>query len=115
YMSADQWRNFRKEYLQANNTAVPNYPTTSFDWADGVTRTGKVDNFNLNASGGNDKTRYFVGGTYSDESGYTVGNDLERLSGRFNFNHDVSDKVRFGFNYNLARVSSDRIGAENST
>ncbi len=115
YMTADQWRNFRKEYLQANNTAVPAYPTTSFDWADAVVRTGTVNNFNANASGGDAKTRYFVGGTYSNEKGYTVGNDLDRLSGRFNFNHTISDKLRFGLNYNLARVNSDRIGAENST
>ena len=115
YMSADQWRNFRKEYLTANNLSVPNYPTTSFDWADAVVRDGKVSNYNVNASGGSDKTRYFVGGTYSNESGYTIGNDLDRLSGRFNFNHSVSDRLRFGVNYNLARVNSDRIGAENST
>lgn len=115
YMTADQWREFRREYLTANNAAVPAYPTTSFDWADAVVRTGKVNNFNGSASGGNEKTKYFVGGTFSDESGYTVGNDLERLSGRFNFNHSVSEKVRFGLNYNIARVSSDRIGAENST
>lgn len=115
YMSADEWRNFRREYLTANATAVPAYPTTSFDWADAVIRTGIVNNFNANASGGDDKTKYFVGGTFSDESGYTLGNDLERLSGRFNFTHNISDKLRFGVNYNLARVNSDRVGAENST
>jgi len=115
YMSADQWRNYRKVYLEANGQPVPNYPTTSFDWGDAIVRTGIVNNFNANASGGNDKTRFFVGGTYSDESGYTLGNDLDRLSGRFNFNHNVSDKFRVGLNYSLARVNSDRIGAENST
>ncbi|MGV3685699.1 MAG: SusC/RagA family TonB-linked outer membrane protein [Daejeonella sp.] len=115
YMNADQWRNFRREYLTANGVAVPAYPTTSFDWGDAIVRTGIVNNFNANASGGDEKTRYFVGGTYSDESGYTIGNDLQRLSGRFNFNHNVSDKLRFGLNYSLARVNSDRIGAENST
>ena len=115
YMTADQWRQFRTDYLTANGTAVPAYPTTSFDWAEAVVRTGKVNNFNLNASGGSEKSKYFVGGTFSDESGFTLGNDLERLSGRFNFQHNVSDKVRFGVNYNLARVNSDRIGAENST
>ena len=115
YMTADQWRTFRRDYLTANNAAVPNYPTTSFDWADAVVRTGKMNNINASATGGNDKTRFFLGGTFSDESGYTIGNDLERLSGRFNFNHNISDKVRVGLNYNLARVNSDRIGAENNT
>ncbi|MBC7743997.1 MAG: TonB-dependent receptor [Flavobacterium sp.] len=115
YMNADQFRQFRTEYLQANALTVPAYPTTGFDWAEGVLRTGQVNNFNLNTSGGSEKTKYFVGGTYSDESGFTIGNNLGKLSGRFNFQHNLSDRVRFGVNYNLARVKSDRIGAENST
>lgn len=115
YMSADEWRKFRTDYLVANNMVVPDYPTTSFDWVEALVRTGKMNTLNASASGGNDKSRFYVGGTLSDELGYTVGNDLSRLSGRFNFSHNVSDRVRFAVNYNLAQVNSDRIGAENST
>ncbi|RYF65513.1 MAG: TonB-dependent receptor, partial [Cytophagaceae bacterium] len=56
-----------------------------------------------------------VGGTYGDESSYTLGNDLQRLSGRLNLTHKLSDKINFGLNYSLSRVDMNRIGAENST
>lgn len=114
-MNADQWRQFRVDYLRANGAAIPVYPTTSFDWVDAVVRTGKMNTANLSASGGDAKTQFFVGGTFSKESGYTLGNDLNRLSGRFNLNHKVSDKINFGLNYNLSRVNMNRIGTENNT
>jgi TonB-linked SusC/RagA family outer membrane protein len=114
-MNADQWRQFRTDYLTANNASVPQFPTTSYDWIDNVVRTGHVNTANLSATGGSEKTTFFVGGTYSTESGYTIGNQMDRLSGRINLNHKVSDKVNFGVNYNLSHVDMDRIGAENNT
>jgi len=114
-MNADQWRQFRGDYLRANGAAVPSYPTTNFDWIEAVVRTGKLNTTNLSASGGDAKTQFFVGGTFSKESSYTLGNDLDRLSGRFNLNHKISDKINLGVNYNLSRVNMNRINTENST
>lgn len=114
-MNADQWRQFRTAYLQANGSSVPNFPTTSYDWIDNVVRTGQLNTANVSVTGGNEKTTFYVGGTYSDEKGYSIGNSMERLSGRINLTHKVTDKVQFGLNYNLSRVNMDRIGAENNT
>jgi TonB-linked SusC/RagA family outer membrane protein len=114
-MNADQFRTFRTDYLTANGSAVPTYPTDSYDWLDAVLRTGQMNNVNVSAAGGDDKTQFFVGGTFNKESGYTIGNDLKRLSGRVNLNHKVSDKINIGLNYNLSNVDMNRIGAENNT
>lgn len=114
-MNADQFRQFRSDYLRANNQTVPNYPTTSYDWLDAVVRTGHVNTANLSAAGGDARTQFFVGGTYSDETGYVIGNSLNRLSGRLNLTHKLSDKINFGLNYNLSRVDMNRIGTENTT
>jgi TonB-linked SusC/RagA family outer membrane protein len=56
-----------------------------------------------------------VGGGYQAETGFTIGNDLKRLSGRFNIEHKISDKIKFNVNYALSNTTSDRIGTENST
>jgi len=114
-MNADQFRQFRTDYLKANGATVPAYPTTSFDWIDAIVRTGKSNTVNVNATGGNEKTKFYLGGTYSDESGYTIGNNLKRLSGRLNLDHKISDKFTVGLNYNLSHVDMDRIGSENNT
>ena len=114
-MDAGQWISFRTKYLQANNATVPVFPTTSYNWIDNVLRTGQVNNVSVNATGGDAKTKFYLGGTYSKESGYTIGNDMQRLSGRVNLDHKISDKITVGVNYNLSRVNMNRIGAENST
>lgn len=114
-MNASEFIDYRTKYLEANNLDVPTYPTTSFDWLDAVVRTGKVKNTNLSASGGNESQLFYLGGNYTQEDGFTIGNDMEKLSGRFNFEQQLSDKVKVGVNYNVSHVDMNRIGLENNT
>lgn len=115
YMSPDEYKTFVNEYRVARGQAPTVFPAEGFDWVNAVVRTGKIDTYNLSTSGGDDKTKFFVGGGLYKESGFTIGNDIRRLSGRFNIEHKVSDKIKFGVNYALSNTVSDRIGAENST
>jgi TonB-linked SusC/RagA family outer membrane protein len=114
-MDADQFRAFRTAYVTLRGGATPTLPTGNFDWTDAVTRQGKVGSYSLSASGGNEKTRFFLNGSYYDETGYTIGNDLNRLSGRINLDHDLSRRFKIGTNFSISNSKSDRIGAENNT
>lgn len=114
-MNAEQWIQFRSDYLRATNQTVPTYPTTSFDWVDAAIRTGQVNNIAANAQGGDEKTRFYIGGNYSDETGYTISNSMNRLAGKINLDHELSDKIKIGVNYNISRVNMNRINTENST
>lgn len=115
YMTADEFRGFVNDSRTARGLAAATFPTTSFDWVDAVVQTGETNSYNLSAAGGDAKTRFFVGGNFNKESGFTIGNDLARLSGRFNFDHNISENIKVGVNYNLSRANSDRIGVENNT
>lgn len=114
-MSGDQFRGFVNGYRTARGLAALTFPTGDFDWTDAVTRTGSVGSYSLSAAGGSEKTRFYVNGSYYNEKGYTIGNDIHRLSGRVNLDHDLSNRIKVGVNFNLANTNSDRIGAENST
>ncbi|MES2873197.1 MAG: TonB-dependent receptor [Bacteroidota bacterium] len=115
YMTADEFRGFVNDSRTARGLAAATFPTTSFDWVDAVVQTGETNSYNLSAAGGDSKTRFFVGGNFNKESAFVIGNDLARLSGRFNFDHNISDNIKVGVNYNLSRANSDRIGVENNT
>ncbi len=116
YMDADQYKTFLTEYNVARGAAAPTFPQNDgFDWVKGVVRTGKINTYNLSATGGTERTKFFIGAGIYNESGFTIGNDLKRLSGRFNLEHKLSDKIKFGVSYALSNTTSDRIGAENST
>lgn len=108
-MNADEFRQFEKEYNGRT------FPETSFDWPGAILQTGRVNSYTLNFSGGNDVTQYYLGGSYLNQSGYAIGNELDRLNGRMNFKHTFSKKFRFGANIGVSRVFNDRIGGENNT
>lgn len=114
-MSGDQFRDFVTKYRSARGLPALTFPQGNFDWTDAVTRRGQVGSYSLSASGGSERTRFYLNGSYYNESGYTIGNDLKRLSGRMNLDHDISNRFKVGVNFNLSNTNSDRIGTENST
>ena len=69
------------------------------DWYDEVTRTGVIQDYNLEVSGGNDNSKFFFSGGYYDEEGIVIGKDMKRYSGRFNFENAANNYVSFGLNF----------------
>ncbi len=114
-MSGDQFRKFVGDYRAARGLSTINFPQGSFNWVDGVIRQGKTNSYAVSATGGNEKTKFYLGGSYYDEQAFTLGNDLGRLSGRFNLEHQISDRVKVGANMAISNSQSDRIGVENNT
>ncbi len=106
-----------KEYAELMNEAYFNtdskdtlhygYPDSvsfSTDWQDAVFRTGAMSNYQLSASGGNEKTTYYLSGTYGNQKGIVIGNDLSRWSGRANVDIALNDK--WSINTNLYFANS---------
>jgi TonB-linked SusC/RagA family outer membrane protein len=60
-------------------------------------------NVQLNVSGGNAKTRFFLSGGYTDQKAIIILNAYERLSSRMNLTHQANEKVDFGVNMSLSR------------
>ncbi len=79
------------------------------DWVDQVLRMGSVQEANLSASGGNDKTLFYMGGTYHKEKGFLVGNQYERINGRINIENKATEKLKLGVNVGLAYTNNDRV------
>ncbi len=116
-LNGDQFRTFVTEYRAARPTPLTPiaFPAGNFDWLNAVVRQGNVSSYSLSASGGNERTRFYLGGSYFTEQGFTIGNDIKRLSGRVNLDHDISTRIKVGANLSLSNTNSDRIGVENNT
>ena len=84
------------------------------DWTDAVLRKGKLSEYNFSASGGNNKTTFYVGGTYYTEEGFIITNKFQRYNLRANINHDATDKLRFGLNMGLSHTNLDNVSSDNS-
>ena len=93
------------------------------DWRDGSVNTNWQDqafngeagvtNVNFSASGGDEKTRFFFSTAYDKQDGIMIRNNFERISGRLNLDHNVSDKFTIGANFSLTRTETTRLAEDN--
>ncbi len=90
----------------------PGYVDT--DWQDEIFQRGANNQVNLSANGGNEKTRFYVSGSYSDQEGIIKTNRFRRYSGRLNLDHTATEKLSFGINFSLSRSINDRLPNDNS-
>ncbi|WP_162427775.1 SusC/RagA family TonB-linked outer membrane protein [Pontibacter pudoricolor] len=86
----------------------------STKWVDYAYQTGATQSYELNASGGDEKTRFFLSGSYFDQQGTLIGTQLERYSGRLNVDHKATDKLSLGVNLGLSRTNQESATAGNS-
>lgn len=71
------------------------------DWRDAVYRLGKSQEYNLSASGGNDRTQYFISGGYLNNEGIVLASDFKRYSGKVNLTSKLNDWLKAGSNTTL--------------
>ena len=100
------------EKTRWSDPTSPNYTNT--DWQDQVLRTGSINQFDANISGGTDKTKFYTSGSYSKQDGILVKNSFERISSRVNLDHKASDKLTIGINASLARTFNTRLANDNA-
>ena len=70
------------------------YPNT--DWWSILMRNGQVQNHNLSASGGNEKSNFFISVGLMDEKGLQINNDYSRYNARFNYDYKVRPNMNIG-------------------
>ena len=88
----------------AANPAAPNY-----DWVGEGTRKGRLASYQLNLSGGNAKSRFYMGGNYYDENGTVIHSDFKRYSFRLNTDHTLSKWLKVGNTLSLSKTDQ-RLG-----
>lgn len=83
------------------------------DWQDLAFVNGSVNDLNVNASGGSDKTQFFLSLGYNKTVGIIRGNDLERYNFRSNVDHQVSEKFKVGVTSSIAKTQINRLANDN--
>jgi TonB-dependent starch-binding outer membrane protein SusC len=68
-------------------------PNVNTDWFDKVLRQGSYSQYNLNASGGSDKTTYFLSGSYYKSDAPTKNIDYDKATYRVNVNSEIAKSI----------------------
>ncbi len=84
------------------------------NWQDHAFQNAPISQYDLNISGGNEKTKYYASGQYLDQKGIIIGNAYKRFSGRLNLDNQVNNWLSFGMNMSFARSQNDRVANDDA-
>ena len=77
------------------------------NWVDAVSQHGYRNEYSLNLSGGGEKATFRISGSYSNETGQVLGQNLNSFSSRLALDYYVSSRIKviadFGFSYTKQR------------
>ncbi len=110
-LNSRQWMEYRNDlagtpvYSQEEMDNI----TIDTDWQKEIFRTAPISNFELTANGGNQKTKFFMSGNLYNQMGILIGTDYQRLNGRVNIDHNISDKLTIGASIGLTHAITDRV------
>lgn len=97
----------------AENEADWKNAAVNTNWQDLALVEGAVQTLNLSASGGSEKTQFFLSTGYNKTDAIIRGNNLERYSFRSNIDHNVSDKLQIGVTSSISKTQINRLANDN--
>jgi TonB-dependent starch-binding outer membrane protein SusC len=119
-LTAQEWIDVANE-ARANSGSSPRTNaqwgwdgTTDTDWIDLVFRTARTNEYQLNMSGGDEKTKYYLSGSYRDEQGVMIGSSYKRGTMRLNLDHKATDLFSFGTSLSISADQNNRINNDNN-
>lgn len=83
------------------------------NWVDNVLRKGIYQQYQLSTQGGNDRTQFYLSGSYRNEEGVQLNNQFTRYTGQFKFDHKATSKLSFGTNLTLSSTLNKRVKGDN--
>jgi len=110
-------------YKTRVDNRLTRYAAGSTNWQTGAVNTdwerlafqhAPQSQYDLNLSGGSDKTTYYIGGQYLDQKGILVGNNFKRYSGRINLDSKMYKNFTVGMNLSFARTINNRVSNDDA-
>ena len=74
----------------------PGSITTNTDWQDVIFRIAPIQNYQISANLGTDKTKFYLSGGYYNQEGVVLTSDYQRFNIRSNIDSQVSEKLKIG-------------------
>ena len=93
-----EFADLKNEAFAAGGQTIP-FPNVDLgkgtDWQDDIFQTSPIQNYNLSASGGSEKSNYSIGGSYLDQKGIVGGDkaSYKRYNARVNFTTELAPKL----------------------
>ena len=115
-MNAEEFTRYRNDFWYANGAVsgrqVPRYDPDNYsndtDWISAITRVAPYQNYNVSVSGRDKGYNYFSSLSFWDERGIVLNSGQQRISGRLNFNKDLTGWLALGLKTSTVYRVKDR-------
>lgn len=77
------------------------------NWQDAIFRTAFQQQHQISATGGTDKVKYYVSGSWMDQEGTIIGSNFGRYSMRTNLDAELKKWLKMGLNISYSNTSED--------
>lgn len=96
----------------SNQEAIPSTITsdvlnTDYNWLKNGTQAGALNDLSASYVGRTERTSIFASGNYYGEKGSVKGYDYERLTGRLNLDHKLTDRLTFKPKLNASYTTTE--------
>jgi TonB-dependent starch-binding outer membrane protein SusC len=98
--------------LTGLDAAPSTYPTTN--WQDLIFRSASIAQHDISATGGNERTRFYVGGGYFEQQGIIIGSSFRRYNFRINLDNNITDKFKISTGLSGSRNHTSRTNNDNN-
>ncbi|MEG1290350.1 MAG: TonB-dependent receptor [Bacteroidales bacterium] len=89
------------KYLDQKRGTLASARATDTDWMDTMTENGFTMEQSLSASGGTEKTRFFISGSYLTQKGIMKESGMKRYSGRLNITSKPNKYLEYGVKFTI--------------
>lgn len=113
-LDRDQWLNLAREAYTNEGIAIPEFysrPNDAYantDWQDAIYRNSTFQNYQVSASGGDDKFKYYIDGNVLDNEGIMITTYNKTYSSTGSFEMALRHNLKLGLNY-TASYKTERI------
>lgn len=112
-LTASEYEQFIRSQVDAGNLPADRLDQlgeANTDWQDALLRTSVSTQHNLALSGGLTNTQYRASVGFEDEQGIVINTGQQRLTGRFNADHQaLNNRLRFNLNLSTAVIRDTHI------
>lgn len=110
----DRWFQYLSSDIQAAHTYNANAGNLDLlDWQDYAFRSGLIQNYNVNVTGGTDNLSYLVSGGYMKQEGLVKGTDYQRFTLRANIESKINKYISVGLNLAPTYIVANNSGTAN--
>jgi TonB-linked SusC/RagA family outer membrane protein len=94
-----------------NPSAQLLYSADDLNWESPLMRQGNRDEINVNFSGAQDKSDYYISLSYLRDKGFLIRSDYDRFTGRMNVNTQMKSWFKTGANLSATIIKSNQADA----